>query len=114
MLGTTYRTLKCSMMIGTVELQSQSGVAPQFGLLYDIITYGSGEEPSILFIFIVMETLGYISTFGAYEVLPLSNYQCVYCSSLQCHQLLNAFHHGDQTTQFIKPKCDLSVFCKYM
>ena len=55
------------MMIGTVNLQS--GTAPLFGLLHDIIIYG--EAPTVLFVFTLLETLGYSSALEAYAVLQL-------------------------------------------
>lgn len=97
------------MMIGVLALQS--GNAPQFGLLHDIIIYG--QEPSIIFVFNVMETLGYHRNMGAYVICPLAEYQCIYRSSLLCHHLFNAVHHDDHSTKYIKSKYDLSVYCNY-
>lgn len=58
------------MMIGVVELPS--GSAPHFGLLHDVIIHG--QEPSILFVFISMETLGYDASLGAYATYRVSLY----------------------------------------
>lgn len=99
------------MMIGVVELQS--GNAPQFGLLHDIIIYG--QEPNILFVFELMETLGYSASLGAYVICPLSSmqYQCIYRSSVSCYHLFNAVHHGNHRIKYILSKYDLSVYCNY-
>lgn len=108
-IGTTYKADKCCMMIGTSDLLY--GPAPQFGVLHDILTYG--QEPNVMFVFMLMETLGYDATLGAFEVLPLSEYRCLYRSSIQCHYLFNAIHHGNNRTKYIKSKYDLSVHCNY-
>lgn len=109
-MGTTYKAEKCWMMIGTTDIST--GTAPEFGLLYDIIVYGS--EPCILFVFVVMNTLSYNSLFGAYEVDPHIEYRCLHRSSLQCYHLFNAIPCGDQEIKFIKSKYDLLVYCNYM
>lgn len=110
-VGTTYVAEKCCMLIGTAAVDLEYGTAPQFGLLYDIITYGEG--PNVLFVFMLMETLGYDSTLGAFEVLPLSDYRCLYRSSMKCHYLFNALQHGNHGTKYIRSKYDLSVYCDY-
>ena len=97
------------MMIGTVNLQS--GTAPLFGLLHDIIIYG--EAPTVLFVFTLLETLGYSSALGAYAVLQLLKYRCIYRSSIICPHLFNMVHHSNHTAQYIKSKYDLSVYCSY-
>lgn len=104
-----YRAEKCHMMIGVVELQS--GNAPEFGMLHDIIIYD--KEPSILFVFVVMETLGYDPIMGAYVICPLTEYRCIYRSSILCHHLFNVVYHNNQRTKYIKSKYDLSVYCHY-
>ena len=108
-LGTSYKVEKCCMLIGTT--QTSSGCAPQFGLLHNIVLYG--QEPSTLFIFIVLTTLFYNPVFGAYEVTPTMTYKCLYRYAMQCHHLFNAIHYGDNTNLFIKSKYDLSVYCHY-
>ena len=97
------------MMIGTAQLPSC--VVPQFGFLFDIIVYG--QEQNILFIFLVLKTVQYNATFGAYEVVSLPKYQCLYRSSIQCYHPFNAIYHGDSTSKFIKSKYDLTVYCNY-
>ena len=94
------------MMIGTVELESS--IAPLFGLLVDIICE---EEPSLLFVFQVMKTHGYDASLGAYVCSSLSEFKCVYRSSLKCYYLFNAIHLNSNT--YIKSKYDLSVYCNY-
>ena len=95
------------MMIRVIELQS--GNAPQFGLLHDILVYGQG--PNLLFVFDIMETLGYDRNLGAYVISPLAEFQCIYRSSMLCHYLFNAVHLDNHS--YIKSKYDLSVFCNY-
>lgn len=107
-MGTSYKTRKCCMMIGTVDIPS--GTVPKFGLLHDIILYG--KDPKILFIFVVMETVRYSSTYGAYETVLLTGYHCLYRSSIQCYHPFNLIDHGGFL--FIKPKYDLTVYCNYM
>lgn len=97
------------MMIGTSDLQS--GTVPQFRLLFDIIMYG--QEPKILFVFNLMETLEYDMTLGAYAIASLAEYQCFYKSSIHCHYLFNAVQHGNHMTKYIKSKYDLTVRCNY-
>ena len=97
------------MMIGTTELPF--GTAPQFGLLYDIIVYGS--EPNIVFVFIALQTLAYDPILGAYEVTTLRTYRCLYRSSIHCYHTFNAVH-GAHEHMYIKSKYDLSVYCNYM
>jgi len=97
-------------MIGTTHLPF--GTAPQFGLLYDIIVYGS--EPNIVFAFIVMITLTYDPILGAYEIVALWEYRCLYHSSIQCYHLFSTIHHGEYGNMYIKSKYDLSVYCNYM
>ena len=75
-MGTMYKTEKCWLMIGTTEL-------PCGTLLYDILIYG--PEPSILFVVLVMQTVSYNSTIGAYEILPLTQYKCFYRSAICCY-----------------------------
>lgn len=99
-MGTTYKTKKCCMMIGITELQSCT--VPKFGLLHDIILYG--QEPNIL------ETVKYNSTFGAYETSLLTEYRCLYRSSIQCYHPFNPITHGDSTTKLIKSKNMISLF----
>ena len=97
------------MLIGTVH--TSSGVAPEFGLLHNIIF--SGQEQNMLFIFIIMTTLSYNPVFGAYEVAPSRTYRCLYRSGIQCYHLFNAIHYGDNVNLFIKSKYDLSVYCNH-
>jgi hypothetical protein len=108
-LGTKYKNNKCFMMIGVTKLQEIS--MPQFGMLYDIILYG--DNPHVLFIFKVMETLWFNTNLGAYEVIQLAGYKCLFRSSLPCHRLFNAVHHGNHATKYIKSKYDLTVYCNY-
>ena len=96
------------MLIGTVQISS--GTAPQFGLLYDIIIYG--KEPTILFIFILMETVKYNPIYGAYELVTLSNFRCVYRSSIRCYHPFNPIHKDSKI--LVKSKYDLTVYCNYM
>lgn len=97
------------MVIGTVQIST--GDLPLFGLLHDIILHG--QEPIILFVFSVMNTLSYNPLYGAYEVTPSIQYKCVYRSSLPCHHLFSAIHYGDNENMFIKSKYDLTVYCNY-
>ena len=105
--GTTYKAGKCYMMIGTTQIQS--GVVPKFGFLYDIILCGQDA----LFVFNVMESLGYHAAFGSYEITPLAEYQCLFAPSIRCYHRFNAIHHGNLVTKFIKSKYDLTVYCNY-
>ena len=75
-------------MIGITQLPF--GTAP---LLYDIIVYG--PEPNIVFVFLVMHTLAYDPTLGAYEIVALREYRCLYRSSLQCYHLFSTIHHRE-------------------
>lgn len=97
------------MMIGRVQIPS--GTAPEFGLLYDIILHG--EEQCILFIFISMETIQYNPVLGAYELLPLSQYRCLYRTSIECYYPFNPIHDVGSTKIFIRSKYDLTVYCNY-
>ena len=72
------------------KIQNQSGVVPQFGLLNDIILYG--EEPNIIFIFTVLDTLKYDAIFGAYELVSLSECICLYRTSIECYHPFNPVH----------------------
>lgn len=98
-------------MIGTTELPF--GTVPQFGLLYDIIVQGFNREPSVYFMFIVMDTINYDPVLGAYEVKRLHEYKCLYRSfiSSSCYHPFNAVEHGGNL--YIKSKYDLSVYCNY-
>lgn len=60
------------MMVNVVETQSCN--FPQFGLLHDIIVYG--QQPIVLFVFDVMDTMGYDANMGAYVICssPVKNY----------------------------------------
>lgn len=107
-MGTTYRVNKCCMMIGTTMVPT--GCVPQFGSLCDIVYYGQ-ESP--IFVFNVLETVQYHSTFCAYEVMPLSVYQCLYRPAIRCHHLFNAINYGNTVTKYIKSKYDLTVYCNY-
>lgn len=109
-LGTAYRIEKCHMMVRVVQIRS--GNVPQFGFLRDIITYG--QQPSILFVFKLMETLGYDANIGAYVICPLSEFMILYRSSMMCHYLFNAVDCNDNENKYyVKSKYDLSVFCDY-
>ena len=93
-------------MIGTTQLPL--GMVPQFGLLYDIIAYGS--EPNIVFVFILMQTLAYDPSLGAYKI----EYKCLYRSSIQCYHLFNTVHVvGESDALFIKSQYDFSVYCNF-
>ncbi len=59
------------MMIGTMQIPL--GTVPQFGLLQDIILYGT--EPHALLVFTEMETV-YNGNLGAYELMALAEYMC--------------------------------------
>ena len=96
-------------MIQTVQLPT--GVYPQFGLLYDIIIHG--QEQNIIFIYLLLETVKYNTIFGAYEVVPLPEYRCLYRSSIQCYHPFSAIDYGDSTCKYIKSKYDLTVYCNY-
>ena len=98
------------MLIGTTD--SEVGSVPLFGSLCDIIVYGE-ERDHILFIFNVMETLQYDFILGAYEVMLLAEYRCLYRASLQCYHLFNAVEHQSHATRYIKSKYDLTVYCNY-
>ena len=106
-LGTIYKRNKCCMMTGVMNLPT--GSAPKFGILYDILVYG--KEPKILFIFSLLETLGFNSKLGAYAVHPLTGYFCVYPSALPCHYRFSIIDLNGH--QYIKSKYDLTVYCNY-
>lgn len=95
------------MMIGVVDLST--GPAPKFGLLHDILVYG--QEPKVLYIFKVLETLGFDPKFGAYAVCSIAEFYSVHHPSLPCHHRFNVVTMNTQ--QYIKPKYDLSVYCNY-
>ena len=98
------------MIIGTTQVQS--GVVPKFGCLHEIILCGQ-NSPSTLFVFNVMESLGYHATLGAYEIVPLAEYQFLFVPSIRCYHRFNAVSHGNLVTKFIKSKYDLTVYCNY-
>ena len=52
---------------------------------YSMIFLFIGPEPSILFVVLVMQTVSYNSTTGAYEILPLTQYKCFYRSAICCY-----------------------------
>lgn len=108
-LGTVYKVEKCCMLIGTTQIQS--GVAPQFGLLYDILLYG--KDPTVLLIFILMETVKYNPIFGAYELVSVAQYRCVYRASIQCYHPFNPIRRSDSTTLIKSKYYDLTVYCNY-
>ncbi len=56
-------------------MQIPLGTVPQFGLLQDILLYGT--EPHALFVFTEMETVGYNGNLGAYELMALAEYSVV-------------------------------------
>lgn len=62
------------MMIGTEQIHS--GTVPRFGLLFDVILYG--EEPNVMFIFILMDAVQYSSMFHAYEIVSSHKFLCVH------------------------------------
>lgn len=97
------------MMIGTIELPF--GTALQFGLLHNILIYGS--EPNIVFVFIVMRTLAYDPILSAYEVTTLNEYRCLYSSAITCHHTFSAIR-GVHEHMYIKSKYDLSIYCNYI
>ena len=110
-MGTLYRVEKCYLMIGTTTISF--GTVPQFGLVYDIIIRGSGEEPHIYFVFSVMDTLDYDAILSAYQVKQLQDYRCLHRSIISngCYHPLNAVLHNGNL--YIKSKYDLSVYCNY-
>ena len=51
---------------------------------------------------------------GAYVINPLTEYLCIYRSSISCYHLFNAVHHGNPGLKYVLSKYDLSVYCHYM
>lgn len=96
-MGTVYRVEKCWLMIGTTDIPL--GTVPKFGHLHDVLL--AGEEPSIYFVFIAMDTLNYDPILGAYEVRKLNQYQCLYSSLISnfCYHPLNAVQCGNSLLQ---------------
>ncbi len=97
------------MMIGTMQIPL--GTVPQFGLLQDILLYGT--EPHALFVFTEMETVGYNGNLGAYELMALAEYKCCYQASIRCFHPFNPIHISTSITTYIKSKFDLTVYCYY-
>lgn len=75
----------------------------------DILVYG--QEPKVLYIFNVLETLGFDPKFGAYAVRSITEYYSVHHPALPCHHHFNVVTMNTQ--QYIKSKYDLSVYCNY-
>ena len=94
-------------MIGAVDLAT--GPAPKFGLLHDILVYG--QEPKVLYVFKLMETLGLNPTFGAYAVCAVAGYHSLHHQTLPCHHRFNVVTINSQ--KYIKSKYDLSVYCNF-
>ena len=110
-LGTSYKADKCWMMVGKQDIAM--GTMPQFGLLCDIIVYGS--QPTVIFIFKVTDTTAFVSHFRAYELSKHPHsmwYFCVFTTSLKSHEIYQAVYV--QNTCYLKPKHDLTVLCNYV
>ena len=58
---------------------------------------------------ILMETVKYNPIYGAYELVTLSNFRCVYRSSIRCYHPFNPIHKDSKI--LVKSKYDLTVLC---